>query len=79
MNLNIQEEMTKVYAYADEMRMKLMDEIVKDKQANHDQLVEIRKRILIVEEEIKKCVFVTNEHTQFIREFEIRQSIFESN
>lgn len=30
-----------------------------------------------IEDDIKACRFVTDDHTQFIREFELKQRIFE--
>ena len=56
--------------------MALKDEMIKEKEENMVQMHGLQERIKTLEDDLKACRHITDTHTQFIREYELKQNIY---
>jgi hypothetical protein len=49
---------------------------MKEKEENHVEVHGLKERIKHLEDELKACRYITDNHTQYIREYELKQNIY---
>jgi len=77
-NSNFSKEFDKVFNMMDEQRSQIMEEIVKRKNEQFEELSSMKSEIEKLEDQVKASRFITDEHTQYIREYELKQGIFQT-
>jgi hypothetical protein len=54
----------------------IKDEMIKEKEEAFVEMHGMKERIKHLEDDLKACRFITDTHTQFIREYELKQNIY---
>ena len=65
-----------MYTTIDEAKLHLKEEMMKDKEESHVEVHGLKERIKHLEDEMKACRHITDSHTQYIREYELKQNIY---
>lgn len=68
-----------MFSYIDNQKQQIIDEIHKLNSAQHVDVVELKKRVHGNEDDIRGTKFIVDQHTQFVREFELKMGIFENH
>ncbi len=58
--------------------MSFKDDIIKEKEETLVEFASVKERIKHLEDDLKACRHIADQHTQYIREYELKQNIYQN-
>ena len=67
-----------MYTTIEEAKLAIKDDMIKEKEETFTEMHGLQERIKQLEDDLKATRFITDQHTQFIREYELKQNIYQN-